>query len=105
MALIAHWLACLFFGIAQNTIYSNSDNWVSSKGLQDSSIIEQYVNSLYWAITTMTSIGYGDITPKSSLERLITVFLMCVASGAYALLINNVSSIVSNFNISASEFE
>ena len=33
----------------------------------------KYLYSLYWAITTVTTIGYGDITPVSDIEIMFTV--------------------------------
>ena len=57
-----------------------------------------YVDALYWSLTTMTTIGYGDFGPKTEGE----IFYVCVAEVFglmfFALLltqINNVSDIMS----------
>lgn len=41
--------------------------------------------SIYWAITTMTTVGYGDITPQSPLGRFVTAFMMLVGWGTLAV--------------------
>jgi voltage-gated potassium channel len=41
--------------------------------------------SIYWAITTMTTVGFGDITPKTGLGRSITAFMMLVGWGTLAV--------------------
>lgn len=41
--------------------------------------------SVYWAITTMTTVGFGDITPKTDLGRLISSFMMLVGWGTLAV--------------------
>lgn len=41
--------------------------------------------SVYWAITTMTTVGFGDITPKTDLGRFITSFMMLVGWGTLAV--------------------
>ncbi|MDH5263585.1 MAG: ion transporter, partial [Betaproteobacteria bacterium] len=37
--------------------------------------------SVYWAITTMTTVGFGDITPKTDVGRLISSVMMLVGWG------------------------
>ncbi len=41
--------------------------------------------SVYWAITTMTTVGFGDITPKTDLGRLIASFTMLLGWGVLAV--------------------
>lgn len=41
--------------------------------------------SVYWAITTMTTVGFGDITPKTELGRFITSFMMLLGWGTLAV--------------------
>lgn len=41
--------------------------------------------SVYWAITTMTTVGFGDITPKTDVGRLISSVMMLVGWGTLAV--------------------
>lgn len=41
--------------------------------------------SLYWAVTTMTTVGFGDITPKTDLGRLIASVMMLAGWGTLAV--------------------
>ncbi|MDP3708858.1 MAG: ion transporter [Polaromonas sp.] len=41
--------------------------------------------SIYWAISTVTTVGFGDITPKTDLGRLITSFMMLLGWGILAV--------------------
>lgn len=41
--------------------------------------------SIYWAITTMTTVGFGDITPKTDLGRLISSLMMLLGWGVLAV--------------------
>ena len=41
--------------------------------------------SIYWAVTTMTTVGYGDISPATSLGRLIATVMMLVGWGTLAV--------------------
>ena len=41
--------------------------------------------SVYWAITTITTVGFGDITPKTDLGRFIASVIMLIGWGTLAV--------------------
>jgi voltage-gated potassium channel len=41
--------------------------------------------SVYWAITTITTVGFGDITPKTDAGRLIASVIMLIGWGTLAV--------------------
>lgn len=42
----------------------------------------QFIAAIYWATTTITTIGYGDITPTSTAERVVAMIVMLLG-GCY----------------------
>ena len=53
---------------------------------------------LYWTMTTMTTIGYGDVTPKSWQESLITIFVELVGASVFGYMIGNIASVISEMD-------
>jgi voltage-gated potassium channel len=41
--------------------------------------------SIYWAISTVTTVGFGDITPKTDFGRLIASVMMLIGWGTLAV--------------------
>jgi voltage-gated potassium channel len=41
--------------------------------------------SMYWAVVTMTTVGYGDITPHTNLGKLLASFMMLLGWGILAV--------------------
>jgi voltage-gated potassium channel len=41
--------------------------------------------AMYWAITTMTTVGFGDITPRTDIGRLIASVMMLLGWGVLAV--------------------
>ena len=66
--LMSHWTACLWYGNARIEDL-NPNTWVVRDGYQDLSISEIYMVSLYWAIQTITTVGYGNIAAGTFNER------------------------------------
>lgn len=57
--------------------------------------------SVYWAITTMTTVGFGDITPKTDLGRLISSAMMLLGWGTLAVPTGIVTAEMTSFRLSA----
>eukprot|EP00347_Sterkiella_histriomuscorum_P011514 403372162 len=91
----SHWLACLYYSTAFAIQTSEPKTWVNQTGLQNSSVGEKYVNALYWVVTTMATVGYGDIKPQTTQERLIAILVMLISASIYAFIINDIGHIVS----------
>ena len=58
-----------------------------------STVWNQYVKSLYWSLTTMTTIGYGDFGPISQSEIIFTMIAEVVGLAVFALLLNQIAVI------------
>jgi len=45
-----------------------------------------YVDSLYFTVTTLTTTGYGDLTPKTPVEKLVAVAIMVIGVSLFLRL-------------------
>lgn len=57
---LAHFFSLVLYFVAQ----CNEDkNWLIVNDLNELPPIEKYIYSLYFTLTTMLTVGYGDISP------------------------------------------
>ncbi len=54
--------------------------------------IKTVADGLWWAVTTVTTVGYGDLTPVTALGRGIAVVLMLMGVGLFGLLAASLAS-------------
>lgn len=75
-----HWIAC---------------GWMMvHPAPMDTNLLTTYNKAAYWAVTTLTTIGYGDITPNSNMSRLYTMIIMVLGVGVYGIVIGNVTKMI-----------
>ena len=53
--------------------------------VEESSMFENFFDALYWATTTLTTVGYGDIYPSTDLGRVISMFSSILGVAVIAL--------------------
>lgn len=44
-------------------------------------------NALYWAVTTATTVGYGDLTPETTIARITSAVLVIITIGMFVPLV------------------
>jgi hypothetical protein len=97
IGLLVHFAACTWFISAVLAGFSNT-SWVARVGIVDAEAPQQYLRSLYWTVTTMTTVGYGDITPVTNAEYIVSIFVMVLGASVYAVIIGNIASLFSNID-------
>lgn len=63
-------------------------------GVAESPVFDNYVTVVYWAMETITTIGYGDLTGQSTPERFYSLFCMSLGTMIYAYILSSLISIV-----------
>ena len=93
--LMIHISACLFLFLGmqmQGVTEEKIDSWLDS--YIDDQWYYRYICAVYFTIMTFTTVGYGDITPKDSIERIYACILMLLGIICYSILISSLTSII-----------
>jgi voltage-gated potassium channel Kch len=59
--------------------------------------ISQLIVSAYFAITTLSTVGYGDMYPISELEKIIVVIVMLSGVAFFSYIMGNFIEIISSY--------
>lgn len=96
--LLIHFLACSWAFIGIYKYLNDDNNWITRSGFVDYKDHEIYIASIYWAITTLTSVGYGDIHPYNSSEKIFTCFVVILGIFVYSYMVGSLTNLVSNLD-------
>jgi len=84
-----HWLAC---------------GWLSLGGASGVTGTRPYLGALYWTITTLTTVGYGDVTPTTSSQTVYAMALMLLGVGLYGFVIGNMATLLTRMDMAKAQY-
>ncbi|XP_035294001.1 potassium voltage-gated channel subfamily H member 3 isoform X1 [Cricetulus griseus] len=110
-ALLAHWVACIWFYIGQQEIESSESELPEIGWLQElarrletpyyglellggPSLRSAYITSLYFALSSLTSVGFGNVSANTDTEKIFSICTMLIGALMHAVVFGNVTAII-----------
>lgn len=95
--LIGHFIACYWYIVAEAQGSWTNLTWTISlrreKGYEPT-WVEFYVTAVYWTYTVLLTVGFGDIVPKTTAEKLYATLCMILSCGVFAFLLSSIGTLV-----------
>ncbi|CAG7644406.1 unnamed protein product, partial [Allacma fusca] len=122
--LVAHWLACIWYSIGRsdsenNIQYSwlwklanvtsspfsyNMDGNAGGELSSGPSRKTMYVTALYFTMTCMTSVGFGNVAAETDNEKIFTICMMIIAALLYATIFGHVTTIIQQMTSATAKY-
>ena len=93
--ILCHICACLWIIVATMTDPKYKGTWVAASDASKLSNPDLYVLSLYWTVTSITTVGYGDISGTNTIERIFCAIVMVIGVIAFSFANGALTSIIS----------
>ncbi|XP_016353281.1 potassium voltage-gated channel subfamily H member 8-like [Sinocyclocheilus anshuiensis] len=116
-ALLAHWMACIWYIIGKKEVESNADTWdigwlhelgkrlespyeeVSTGAVNRTlssgpSLRSIYIAALYFTLSSLTSVGFGNVSANTDAEKIFSICTMLIGALMHALVFGNVTAII-----------
>jgi len=100
--LVGHSAGCVFYLLARKHGFGDH-TWVGRFTCEDRDgcldqrpVHERYLESISWSYITLTTVGYGDVYPVSSIEKIFTVFYVVSNVCISTVMLATMTTIIMN---------
>ncbi|XP_076738914.1 potassium voltage-gated channel subfamily H member 4a [Maylandia zebra] len=109
-ALLAHWMACVWYIIGRKEIESGNPvtwdiGWLQELGKRletpyinstvgGPSLPSAYIASLYFTLSSLTSVGFGNVCANTDAEKIFSICIMLMGALMHAVVFGNVTAII-----------
>lgn len=96
--IFCHLMACAFYMFSYKSARSDDqlyNSWIERKFLHtDASVSDLYIQSYYWILQTLTTVGYGDGMLTLTDEQLFAILIMIIGVVFFSLTISHLSRVI-----------
>lgn len=88
--------SCLICRIFIGAFNETKNNWIFQKEYNDLSNFELYIVAVYFTVTTIMTVGYGDITAYNTGERAFCIILMLIGVVSFSYTTGSLASMIAS---------
>ena len=97
ISFIFYFIVSLLFvhlSICLHIFLANQDypNWISHTNVFNKDFTTKYITSFYFLMTTLTTVGYGDIVCISGIERIFHIILLVFGTIIYTFVVSKIGN-------------
>ncbi|CAL8281858.1 unnamed protein product [Merluccius merluccius] len=109
-ALLAHWMACVWYIIGRKEMERHhADGWdigwlhelgkrletpFANSTVGGPSVRSSYIAALYFTLSSLTSVGFGNVCANTDAEKIFSVCTMLIGALMHAVVFGNVTAII-----------
>jgi CRP-like cAMP-binding protein len=97
LLILLHLFACCWVFFAKLD-EEDPENWILCKGYADFDDLQLYTVAIYFSITTLATVGYGDITACNTTEKVVCSVMMLVGIFVYSVTIGCLTTLLANLD-------
>lgn len=99
-----HIVACAWI-IAGHMDPNREDSWIAQAPYTDFDRRELYLTSFYFTVTTITTVGYGDMSASTFTEQILCIFIMLAGVIAFSLASGALTNYISTQERKSEKYE
>ena len=93
--LCLHLISCFWYFSAKLDGFA-PETWVVRYGMRNDSDGELYMASFFWALTTLSTVGYGDIGAETQLEKILCMAWMIFGTIFFSVTVGQLTEMLEN---------
>jgi hypothetical protein len=97
---ITYFIGCVWYVFCVSMAESNEFNFIEAWGLDKEEITQPHklILSCYYVLTTLTTIGYGDLYPVNNSERIFAIFIMLLGVAMFSYVMGSFTDLISSYD-------
>lgn len=96
--MLTYFCACLWYGLCRWNPGNYEKTFLDHPNVAPKRGVNRLIVCYYFALTTLATVGYGDIVPQNNGEKVMGIFLMIVGIAFFSYIMSNFNDVLINYD-------
>ena len=97
---LTYFLGCLWYYITYSNFFGDevARTFFGKHNLEQYSNQRRLIMCCYFALTTLATVGYGDLTPQTNFEKIVGIVIMILGIAFFSYIMGNFNDVLINYD-------